>query len=504
MERSRSPFTLAALALGVGLAFALLATLNSGGYRYGASDQAFYIPAIERHLDPALFPRDRGLIDSQSRLFLLDEAIAAASRAFGLDLPTIFAAGYLVTLAVLCFALFRLGRTFFITPWAVAAFLAACTLRHRIAKTGANTLEGYFHPRQLAFASGLLAIDAVLRGRPSWAIALVGLAGLVHPTTGVFFAAWVGVALAVSAPRMRPVLLSLGAVALVAGAFFLWRGPLGLQTMDDAWTATLADKDYVFPTAWSAGTWLVNLLSPLIISVTYWIRVRRGVALPRESGVVAGCLALILLFAASLPFVAARVALAVQLQVSRVFWMADLLATLYVIWWLCEATWSATSRLRSHARLVAALLIVVASVRGWYVLRVEHPGRPFAQVQLPADAWTEASMWLRTTASDAHLLADPGHAWRYGTSARVSAARDVFLEDVKDGSIGMYDRGVALRVAERRQAIGDFSQLTVDRVRELAARYDLDYLVTEQPLALPEAWRNARFRIYRLNPTVTP
>jgi len=26
--------------------FCVLATINSGGYRYGASDQAFYIPAI--------------------------------------------------------------------------------------------------------------------------------------------------------------------------------------------------------------------------------------------------------------------------------------------------------------------------------------------------------------------------------------------------------------------------------------------------------------------------
>jgi len=37
--------------------------MNSAGYRYGASDQAFYIPAIVRHLEPADFPRDAPLID---------------------------------------------------------------------------------------------------------------------------------------------------------------------------------------------------------------------------------------------------------------------------------------------------------------------------------------------------------------------------------------------------------------------------------------------------------
>ena len=46
-----------------------------------------------------------------------------------------------------------------------AALGAAFTLRHAIAKTGANTLEGYFHPRQLAFALGLWGVAMFLRRR---------------------------------------------------------------------------------------------------------------------------------------------------------------------------------------------------------------------------------------------------------------------------------------------------------------------------------------------------
>ena len=33
-------------------------TINSAGYRYGASDQAFYAPAILKRIDPSLYPRD--------------------------------------------------------------------------------------------------------------------------------------------------------------------------------------------------------------------------------------------------------------------------------------------------------------------------------------------------------------------------------------------------------------------------------------------------------------
>src|SRR5688572_15936142 len=44
--------------------FVLVATANGAGYRYGTSDQAFYIPSVVRALDPAAFPRDAALIDS--------------------------------------------------------------------------------------------------------------------------------------------------------------------------------------------------------------------------------------------------------------------------------------------------------------------------------------------------------------------------------------------------------------------------------------------------------
>ena len=60
-----------------------VATANGAGYRYGVSDQAFYIPVVQRALDPAAFPRDASLIDAQGRLMLADEVIAAMVRDHG-------------------------------------------------------------------------------------------------------------------------------------------------------------------------------------------------------------------------------------------------------------------------------------------------------------------------------------------------------------------------------------------------------------------------------------
>jgi hypothetical protein len=108
--------------------------------------------------------------------------------------------------------------------------------------------------------------------------------------------------------------------------------------------------------------------------------------------------------------------------------------------------------------------------------------------------------WLATRPLNAHVLADPGHSFKYGVSVRVASGRDVLLEDDKDAAVAMYSRAIAQRVVDRRRALADFPALTAARARALAAQYDLDYLVTEATLPLPEVHRNSRFRIYALKP----
>jgi hypothetical protein len=120
------------------------------------------------------------------------------------------------------------------------------------------------------------------------------------------------------------------------------------------------------------------------------------------------------------------------------------------------------------------------------------------QLDLPADDWRDAMEWLARTPRTTHVLADPGHAWKYGSSVRAAAARAVFQEDGKDSALALYSRDTAVRVLTRMNELGDFGALTVSRVRELAVKYDLQYLVTEQPFDLPVAYRNARFTIYAL------
>jgi hypothetical protein len=95
-------------------------------------------------------------------------------------------------------------------------------------------------------------------------------------------------------------------------------------------------------------------------------------------------------------------------------------------------------------------------------------------------------------------LADPIHAAKYGSSLRAAGRRDVLIEEMKDRAIAMYDRNIALRVADRERALSALAWNTPDGARALSRRYGLDYLVVDRELALPLVHRSGSLFIYRL------
>jgi hypothetical protein len=143
-------------------------------------------------------------------------------------------------------------------------------------------------------------------------------------------------------------------------------------------------------------------------------------------------------------------------------------------------------------------MLAIATSRGAYVMVVERPERSLFELNLPQSAWEDAMRWIAAAPARSHVLADPGHAWKYGTSVRVSAGRDVLLEEVKDSALAIYSRAEAVRFVERRAALGDFGALTAEKATDLSRKYELDYLVTEADLPLPLVHRNQQFRIYAL------
>jgi hypothetical protein len=339
---------------------------------------------------------------------------------------------------------------------------------------------------------GIAALACLVRGRQGLALGLVIASAVLHPTTALFFGILAGVAVLVSRPTWRA---PLGVAAGVAGLAALWAvtaGPMAnrLGSMDPNWLGVLASKDYLFPAQWPLDAWLLNLVYPVVIVAVWRARVRTGVATSHESGLVAGLMALLVLFLVSVPFTMLDVALAVQMQITRVFWIMDFAAIGAVSWWLTQ-----------HRRVAIgaiALSALASAGRGYYILEVAQPERVLVQFDLPDTPWTDALRWLHTQPRDWHVLADPGHAYKYGISVRVGANRDTVLESVKDSALAMYDREVAMRVKERILATHDYDQLSLARIQKLDDQYDLDAVIVEANhlLALPLLYRNAEFAIY--------
>ena len=431
---------------------------------------------------------------------VVDEVLAGLARTAGLSLDTLFLAGYVGSLLAIWTGLVLIGTRVYRSPWAVAALAAAFTMRHRIPRTSVNSFEPYFSTRMLAFGIGMLAIAAVLRRRPWIAIALVGIAAPVHVTTALWFAVLVGTALAVLDARLRRVVIAGGAIAAVVLVAAVLAGPLRgtITRMDDTWLQAVASKDSLFATDWPAWAWAANLGFLGLLWWAHRTRARRGEATGEDRALVGGAGALVALFLVTLPFVVAGMSLAVQFQISRVFWLVDLLALVYVIAVVCDKQSDAARTFTVRGAAVAIVLLLFATGRGLYVMFVERPERPLFEVHLPVSPWEDAMAWLRRQPADTHILADPGHGWKYGTSVRVSAERDVLVEEVKDSALAIYSRDVAARFVDRVQAVGDFASMSPERAHELARRYDLDLLVTEADLALPVVYRNDQFRIYSL------
>jgi hypothetical protein len=142
-------------------------------------------------------------------------------------------------------------------------------------------------------------------------------------------------------------------------------------------------------------------------------------------------------------------------------------------------------------------VVALSTARGTYVVNYAT-GRRLVEVSLPKTPWTATMTWLGEQSPTWNVLADPAHAWKYGSSVRVAAARDTVLEIGKDPALAIYDRATAMRVAARERALSGFDAFTTDDVRRVARQFSADVVVMtrQQPIDLPILYENVEFVVY--------
>jgi hypothetical protein len=325
----------------------------------------------------------------------------------------------------------------------------------------------------------------------------VAVTALVHPTTAIWFGALVAVGTAVAPGPASITARVAGATVAAIAAMVMMIGVMrpDFGVMDAAWRQALQEKTYLFAAEWPASAWLLNLAYPVVIGMIYRRRRRTGRAAPAEAALVAGVFALVAAFLVSTALTAAGITAVVQLQVSRVFWLLDALTAAYFAWWLVDDV----AAPRPHLQIaVVTMLALLSAGRGYYLLG-NQSDRPLARMGLPPGGWSDAMTWLRNRPEPWHVLADPAHGWLYGSSVRVAALKDTWLELSKDSAMALYDRRAAMRTAERRAAIPE-PWVTDAAVQVLDGKYGLDVFVLDSAIALdrPVLYRNQDFVIYDL------
>ena len=148
--------------------------------------------------------------------------------------------------------------------------------------------------------------------------------------------------------------------------------------------------------------------------------------------------------------------------------------------------------------MAAAVILALSTARGVYSCFIQFPDRRVFAIDIQHGDWRDAMAWARTTDPASGWLADPHHAALYGSTVRAAGHRDVLIELLKDPAIAMYDRTIAMRLADRQRALEALAWDTPDGARALARRFGLDYLVIDRPLDLPLAHQAGSLYIYRL------
>jgi hypothetical protein len=262
------------------------------GYHPGLEDDAFYLAAIKRDLNPALFPHDSQFFTIQFQATIFDKLIAFSTRLSHLPVAWMTLLWQFAAIFFILHGCQRIARRCFREPtaqWAAVAMVAVL-LTLPVSGTGISLADQYLHPRNLATAAILAAIVAVLDRRPWLAAVLLAVAVAIHAIMAAF-----GISLCIflwwnlrqnTSPERTPAALSRTNASSVFALFPLpWKGvllaasafPFGwiFAPSSDAWRKAASTRGFYYLSEWPWYEWL-GVFAPLALLYLYrfWVAQR--------------------------------------------------------------------------------------------------------------------------------------------------------------------------------------------------------------------------------------
>ena len=424
---SRTITNLLLLALLTFLAFLIM------GYHPGLEDDAFYLAAIKRNLNPALFSHDSEFFRLQFQATIFDKLIAWSVRLTPLPLDWTVLLWQLAAIFFVLHGCWRISRRCFSRPqaqWASVATVAAL-LTLPLPGIAINLADQYLHPRTLATAAILAAIVAVLDRRLWIAGGLLALAFAIHAIMASFgislcaFLLWNLRTPHVS--RSRPIPASM-AVLMPLGWLF--------EPASDAWRQAAATRSFYYPMRWEWYEWL-GVIAPLLLlfALHYYLR-RKGTG---RSALIA--LTSTLLYYGVFQFVVGLlVMLPPSLERLRPLEPMRYLHLLYLLFFLIAG--GLIGSYIVDRRIYRWLLLFIPLSAGMYYAQSRlYPASRHLELPglVPQNPWLQAFAWIRQNTPVESLFAIGPHYTRLPGEDyhgfRALAERSVLADYDKDGGM---------------------------------------------------------------------
>ncbi len=471
------------------------------GYHPGLEDDAFYLAAIKRSLNPSLFPHDADFFRVQFQATVFDKLIAASVRWTHAPLPWgILFWQWGVTLLIL-WGCWRISRRCFAeqhAQWA-AVTLVAVLLALPVSGTGLSLTDQHLHPRALATTLILAAIVATLDRRWYVTGALLTAAFMVHAIMAAFGASYCLFLLWPSSSQLetetRPARMA--AVLL---------SPLGwfFEPASDAWRQAAATRPFYFVLSWRWYEWL-GVVGPL--ALLWWFRAlgkRRGqIVLARVSG-------RLVYFGVFQLAVALLMLLPSRLERLRPLEPMRFLHLVYLLFVLLAGGLLGQRVLKRQA-LRWLVLCVPLSCGMFYAQRQIYPATPHLELpgalwsgEASGNHWVEAFRWIsQNTPVDSQFALDPHYMELDGEDYhgfRALAERSVLADAVKDaGMVARVPRLASrwLREVDAQRGWRDFQRADFLRLKK---DFAVDWVVLVAPgvAGLPCPYRNSQVVVCRV------
>ena len=403
------------------------------GYHAGLEDDAFYLAAIKRNLNPALFPHDADFFRVQFQATIFDKLIAASIRLTHLPAAWVVMFWQLAAIFFILHGCWRIARRCFVEPaaqWAAVSLIAAL-LTLPVSGTAINLADQYLHPRALATALILAAVVAVLERRVWLAVLLLIMGFSIHAIMAAFgisfcaFLVW----------HRRPMQLR----ASSAAAAFLF--PLGwvFEPASDAWRKAASTRGFYYISHWAWYEWL-GVLAPLALLFLFQRAVRRRRLSMAGGPALVPLVSSLLYYGVFQTVVGVAIMLPASLERLRPLEPMRYLHLLYLLFFLLAGGLLGQYVLGRYSYRWA-LLFLPLSAGMWYAqlqmcpasAHMEWPGAT------PQNSWLQAFDWIRKNtpldalfALDPHYMQIPGEDYH---GFRALAERSVLADYDKDGGM---------------------------------------------------------------------